>query len=123
MRNALVLLVCLVLMVTAQSMWKVGLARIGGVDVGSGTLMGQLLKVIKSWRIMLGIGIFCCTTILWFDLLSRMELSQLYPMMSFTYVMAFFTGWWWLGETPNFTRLLGIVIICVGIFLVARTGE
>lgn len=121
MRNGLVLLLCLVLMVTAQTLWKLGLSKMGGIDVSAG-LGPQVLKVLKSWRILAGVGIFSFTTLLWLDLLSRMELSQLYPMMSFTYVLAFFSGWLWLGETPNPTRLVGIVVICVGIYLVARTG-
>ena len=122
MRNWLVLILCLSLMVTAQSLWKIGLIRIGIIDVGGSPLGPQLLKLLKSWRIVVGIAIFACTTVLWFDLLSRMELSLLYPMMSLVYVIAFFVGWFWLGETPNWNRLLGILVICLGIFLTARTG-
>jgi drug/metabolite transporter (DMT)-like permease len=118
----LVLFTCLVLMVAAQTLWKLGVSKAGGIDVGAGSIPEQVLKVIRSWRILLGIAIFGCTTLLWLDLLSRMELSRLYPLMSFTYVIAFFTGWWWLGEQPNPSRFVGILVICLGIYLVSRTG-
>jgi drug/metabolite transporter (DMT)-like permease len=108
-------------MVTAQSLWKIGLARIGTIDVSQGWLP-QIAKLIRSWRIVVGLGIFGLTSLMWFDLLSRMELSLLYPMMSLVYVIAFFVGWWFLGETPNWSRLVGILVIGVGIFLVSRTG-
>jgi drug/metabolite transporter (DMT)-like permease len=109
-------------MVTAQSLWKVGLGRIGVIDVGGSPLLPQLVKLLKSWRILAGIGIFGISSLLWFDLLSRMELSLLYPMVSFVYVIAFFVGWFWLGETPSWSRLLGIVVICGGIYLTSRTA-
>jgi drug/metabolite transporter (DMT)-like permease len=65
---------------------------------------------------------FGLATILWFDLLSRMELSLLYPFMSLSYVIAFFAGWFFLGENPQPLRLVGIVIIILGIALVARSS-
>ncbi len=119
-RNTLVLLACLTVMVSAQTLWKSGLGVIGGIDIGSDALGTQLVRMIKSWRIMGGIALFGLSTVLWLDLLSKMELSHLYPLVSFTYVLAFFAGWIWLGETPNLTRFAGIVVICFGILLVAR---
>ncbi len=110
-------------MVGAQTLWKVGLRGMDGVHLGSRELIGQLFRIAMRWQFLLGMAIFGFTTILWLDLLSRMELSRLYPLMSFTYVIAFFTGWMWLGEKPNPRRLVGILVICVGIYLVAQTGS
>lgn len=122
MRNWILLVICLSLMVLAQSLWKTGLNRIGTIDVSTG-LVPQIFKLVRSWQILVGISIFGITSLMWFDLLSRMELSLLYPMMSLAYVMAFFVGWIWLGESPNPMRLAGILVIGVGIFLVSRTGN
>lgn len=122
MRNWLLLILCLCLMLVAQSLWKAGLSRVGVIDLTSAGGLALLWKVLRSWRILTGIGIFAVTTAMWLDLLSRFELSFLYPMMSLVYVFAFFAGWIWLGETPNGLRLVGILVICVGIFIVARTG-
>ena len=121
MRNWLLLILCLTLMVTAQTLWKTGLSRVGTIDVAQGW-MPQILKLISSWRIVLGLGIFAFTTILWFDLLSRMDLSLLYPMMSLVYVIAFFVGWWFLGEQPSWARFFGILVIGAGILIVAKTA-
>ena len=121
MRNWLLLILCLSLMVTAQTLWKIGLAKVGMIDVSQGWLP-QIGRLIRSWRIMAGLGIFAFTTLLWFDLLSRMELSLLYPMMSLVYVVAFFVGWWILGEEPSWARFAGILVIGLGIVIVARTA-
>lgn len=122
MRNVVVLLACLGLMVTAQVFWKTALGRVGVVDVMSSSLPSRVLLLAKSWRIVVGLVMFGLATILWFDLLSRWELSLLYPFMSLSYVFAFFAGWMFLGEHPQPLRLAGIVIIMVGIALVARSS-
>jgi drug/metabolite transporter (DMT)-like permease len=122
-RNWIVLAACLCLMVTAQILWKTALGRIGTIDVGSSGIVRQVGQLATNWRILAGLAIFGITTLLWLDLLSRMQLSLLYPMMSFSYVLSFFAGWAWLGEQPNGSRLLGIFVIGLGIFLVARTGK
>ena len=123
MRNAVVMFACLGLMVSAQVLWKVALTRIGVVDVMSSSLGERLLQLAGSWRILLGLAMFAVATVLWFDLLSRVELSLLYPFMSLSYVLAFFAGWWLLGESPQLSRLIGILVIIAGIALVARSGS
>ncbi len=123
MRNAVILVACLGLMVTAQILWKIALARIGVVDITSSSLGTRVVQLITSWRILLGLAMFGLATLFWMDLLSRMELSLLYPFMSLSYVLAFFAGWWFLGEHPQPIRLVGIVVIVLGIALVARSGN
>jgi drug/metabolite transporter (DMT)-like permease len=122
MRNWLLLVLCLCLMLVAQSLWKTGLSRVGVIDLTSAGGLALLWRVVRSWRILTGIAIFGVTTAIWLDLLSRFELSFLYPMMSLVYVFAFFAGWIWLGEHPSPLRLAGILVICLGIYLVSRTG-
>jgi drug/metabolite transporter (DMT)-like permease len=121
MRNWFVLGICLSMMVTAQILWKLGLAKLGSIDVGP-NLPGQIVKLLRSWQILAGLGIFGLTSLMWFDLLSKMELSLLYPFTSLCYVLAFFAGWLWLGEQAQWGRLVGISIIMLGIFLVSRTA-
>lgn len=121
LRNTLVLAGCLFLMVAAQLLWKVGLGQIGGLDLQGAGVVGQLLAVATSLPIVGGIGLFGVSTVLWLDLLSRIELSRLMPLGSLTYVASFVAGWALLGETPRIGRFLGILVICGGIFLVARS--
>jgi len=109
-------------MVTAQVFWKTALAKVGVVDVTSSSLPSRVWLLAKSWQIVTGLIMFGLATILWFDLLSRWELSLLYPFMSLSYVIAFFAGWMFLGEHPQLLRLVGIVVIMVGIALVARSS-
>ncbi len=122
MRNVVVLLTCLGLMVTAQVLWKSALSRVGVVDVMSSSLPSRILLLARSWRILGGLIMFGLATVLWFDLLSRWELSLLYPFMSLSYVFAFLAGWIFLGEHPQPLRIMGILVIILGIVLVSRSA-
>jgi drug/metabolite transporter (DMT)-like permease len=109
-------------MVAAQTLWKISVSRTGGIDLASGDAVAQVIRVGRSWPFLLGGLVFAFATVLWLHLLSRMELSHLYPMMSLTYPIAFFSGWALLGERPSLRRFAGIVVICVGIFVVAQSA-
>jgi drug/metabolite transporter (DMT)-like permease len=122
LRDPLLLLVCVSAMVAAQTLWKIGVSRTGGIDLTSGRALSQVLRVGRSWQFLLGALVFGFATVLWLHLLSSMELSKLYPMMSLTYPIAFFSGWILLGERPSARRFAGILVICVGIFIVAQSA-
>lgn len=121
LRNLLVLGSCLFLMVAAQLLWKIGLGAIGGLDLQAAGVGAQLVAAATSLPIVGGVALFGVSTVLWLDLLSRIELSRLMPLGSLTYVASFVAGWAWLGETPHLGRLVGILVICGGIYLVARS--
>ncbi|MBV8783485.1 MAG: EamA family transporter, partial [Gammaproteobacteria bacterium] len=53
--------------------------------------------------------------------LSRVPVSQAYPLLSLGYVINIFLAWWLLAEAPNLQRVAGIAVIVVGVVLVARS--
>jgi drug/metabolite transporter (DMT)-like permease len=59
--------------------------------------------------------------VIWVWLLSKSPLSILYPIaLSMNVVVALLSARWFLGETLTLTHMLGIGVIIIGIFLVAR---
>ena len=59
---------------------------------------------------------------LWLVVLSRVEVSAAYPMLSIGYVLAAVMGYFFLGESVGVERMAGIALICGGVLLVARTA-
>jgi multidrug transporter EmrE-like cation transporter len=53
--------------------------------------------------------------------LSRTEVSIAYPMLSIGFALNAAIAWWWLGEAISVQRVVGVSIIIVGVFLVARS--
>ena len=89
-----------------------------GGDVDVPKRMVQLLTVPWLW---LALACYGISVIAWVVGLSRIPVSQAYPMLSMNYVLMVPLAWWLLGEAPNAQRLAGIVVIIVGVFLVARS--
>jgi bacterial/archaeal transporter family protein len=55
--------------------------------------------------------------------LSWADLSFVLPVTSFGYAMNAFMSWRLLGEHVSLTRVVGTIIICVGVATVSRTEQ
>ncbi len=69
----------------------------------------------------LAIGAYGLSLIVWIVGLSRVPVSQAYPLLSLGYVLNVGLAWWLLGELPNLQRVAGIGVILFGVVLVARS--
>jgi drug/metabolite transporter (DMT)-like permease len=78
----------------------------------------ELLTVPPLWYALCAYG---RSVIVWLVGLSRVPVSQAYPLLSLGYVINIFLAWWLLGEVPNVQRVAGIGIIVLGVVVVARS--
>jgi drug/metabolite transporter (DMT)-like permease len=60
--------------------------------------------------------------VVWLWALSRVDITFAYPFLAFGYVLVSLMAWTWLGEHLSQTRILGMVIIIGGIFILSRGG-
>ncbi len=91
------------LLATDAAVWKKGL---------------DLLVVPSLWYALCAYGL---SVVVWLVGLSRVPVSQAYPLLSLGYVINVGLAWWLLGEVPNAQRVAGIGIIVLGVVLVARS--
>ncbi len=87
-----------------------------GVDVPKRLL--ELAVVPWLWFALFCYGV---SVIVWVIGLSRVPVSQAYPLLSLNYLLMVPLAWWLLGEVPNLERVAGIVVIIVGVVLVFRS--
>ena len=78
----------------------------------------ELLSVPALWYALCAYGL---SVIVWLVGLSRVPVSQAYPLLSLGYVINIGLAWWLLGEVPNGQRVAGIGIIVLGVVLVTRS--
>jgi len=78
----------------------------------------NLLVVPSLWYAIFAYGL---SLVVWLIGLSRVPVSQAYPLLSLGYVINIGLAWWLLGEVPNVQRVAGIGVIVVGVVLVARS--
>jgi drug/metabolite transporter (DMT)-like permease len=93
----------------------------GPLVAGDGSVWKRgldLLVVPSLWYALCAYGL---SVIVWLVGLSRVPVSQAYPLLSMGYVINIGLAWWLLGEVPNAQRVAGIGVIVLGVVLVTRS--
>jgi drug/metabolite transporter (DMT)-like permease len=93
----------------------------GPLATGDGMLVQRGLQLLTVPSLWLAIGAYGLSLLIWIVGLSRVPVSQAYPLLSLGYVLNVGLAWWLLGELPNMQRTAGIAVILVGVVLVARS--
>jgi multidrug transporter EmrE-like cation transporter len=78
----------------------------------------QVLAVPAFWAAIAAYGI---SVLVWLIGLSRVPVSQAYPLLSLGYVVNALLAWCLFGETVNTLRILGIGVVILGVVLIARS--
>jgi drug/metabolite transporter (DMT)-like permease len=86
-----------------------------------GTLWKKGLDLIAVPSLWYALAAYGLSVVVWLVGLSRVPVSQAYPLLSLGYVINIGLAWWLLGEVPNVQRVAGIGVIVVGVVLVARS--
>ncbi|QHJ00331.1 EamA family transporter [Xylophilus rhododendri] len=108
----------------AQLLLKAGANALGRIslDVGPAGALALAWAAARQPAILGGLACYGVSVVLWVVALSRLPVSQAYPMLSIGYVLNALLAWWLFGEQPDAQRWLGIGVIVIGVVLVARSG-
>jgi multidrug transporter EmrE-like cation transporter len=79
------------------------------------------LRLAIEPHILAGLACYVVSVVVWIVALSRVPVSIAYPMLSIGYVVNALAAWYLLGEAVTPMRLVGIGIIVLGVFIVARS--
>ena len=71
---------------------------------------------------LLGILAYVMSVVVWLLVLSRVEVSFAYPLLSVGYIVNAIAGYYLFQENLSLTRITGILIIVAGVYLVTRSG-
>ena len=119
----LIALVSIVLLVRGQTLLKVGLNDIGGVSLFSGNPLGSLLGLFHTPWVIVGFVCYGIAAILWLDVLSKLDFSLAFPLVSLTYVFSLVIGHFVFNETVGLSRIVGVLLILAGLFFIIRSGR
>lgn len=115
--------VSILLLVSGQTLLKVGLNDIGGVSLFDGNPLGSLLGLFRTPWVIIGFVCYGIAAILWLDVLSKLDFSMAFPMVSLTYVFAILIGRFIFQETVGLDRIVGVLLIITGLFFIIRSGR
>lgn len=105
--------------VAGQLLMKHGVTQIG--EVSSLGALNFLLRAALSPWIVGGIIAYVIGTIFWLFILSKVNVSYAYPMLSLGYVLLLFFAAFFLGEQVSPIRYAGVILIVLGVFLITRS--
>lgn len=106
--------------VAGQTVIKMGVSQPGASDSANG-LLSLITLIVKSPLVLLGLALYGVGAIAWIAALTRLDLSVAYPFLALNFVLITLVSRVFLGETVPWLRWAGILVICAGILLVARS--
>lgn len=106
----------------AQLLLKAGSGALAGIELRPANALAIAGRLVLNPPIIGGLVCYGISVVVWILALSRVEVSVAYPMLSVGYVVNALAAWWLFGESPTVSRLAGIGIILVGVWLVARSS-
>ena len=110
-------LISIILGAVAQYFLKMG---VSAVSEKSKNISEIIKSGVTNWYLLSGLFCYGLSLLLWFYVLSKMELSKAYPLVSLGYVFTLILGYCFLNETITVSKVAGIVLIMVGVVFLAR---
>ena len=107
--------------VIGQLLLKHGMNRIGNFKISLETLLPVFIKAFLSPYILLGLCCYVTGFLIWLIVLAKAEVSYAYPLISLGYVLTAVMSWWLLGENVTWLRMAGIVVTCIGVFIISQS--
>ncbi len=104
----------------AQLALKAGMNRIGHFDFALANALPIGWQVGTNPFVALGLFCYVVSVGVWMLVLSRVEVSLAYPMLSIGYVVNALIAWWFMGEALGAAKIAGIATICLGVWLLTR---
>jgi len=106
----------------AQLLLKAGVTRVGEFQFSLDNAVPIGIKLATQLPIIGGLACYGISLVVWIMALSRVPVSVAYPMLSIGYIVNAFAAYWLFGESLNAQKLIGIGVIVVGVYLVARSA-
>lgn len=113
--------VTIVVSVAGQLFLKAGMNAVGRVEQMGQLVSGQyLLRVVSSWQVWVGLLMYGLGALCWLVVLSRENLTSVYPFLGLIYILILASGHWLLGEPAHWWQVVGTVLVAIGVVLVAK---
>ena len=114
------ILVSVVTSAVGQILLKIGMNSMGSITLRLDDLASVLWRMVTNPYVFIGLAIYLGGTVFWLAALSLVDLSYAYPFASLTYVIMLVASWLVFDEQVSLGRLLGTVVIGIGVLLIYR---
>jgi multidrug transporter EmrE-like cation transporter len=128
MKNFLMILFSVILGVAGQLSLKhgVGIASSGASSriahsLDAGSILTFLQSAAANKFVIFGFLFYLVSAASWLIILSRVDLSFAYPMISIGYIVIVILSKYMFDEPVTTMRIAGTLLVCAGVFLLLRS--
>ncbi len=105
--------------IAGQLLLKKGMTKIGKISLLEGSIIKTLFKMFTSPYVLIGGVVFVSSLGLWLVVLSKLDISYAYPIVSINYVFIALASKFFFKERISLFRWVSIFTICSGVVLVS----
>ena len=100
--------------------WRLGKLSFSLPEGGMGEKLWSLLKIIFDPFIFSGFVSAFIASLFWMAAMTKFQITEAYPFMSLAPAIVLILGVWLLGETFTWGKVIGLVLIMIGIIVTVR---
>ena len=119
--NFFLILMGVLLNTIAQLCLKQGMMIIGPVSLNISSIIDMVPRAALNPYILIGMMCYVISFGVWLIVLSKVEVSLAYPMLSIGYVVTAVFGYYYMGEMVTIYKVIGIATICLGTGLLFKS--
>ena len=120
MINILIGIVSILFLTVGQTLLKLTMNKTGGLSISN--LYYDFIKIFLHPLFIAGIAMYFVSGLLWLYILSKMEFSVVFPLVSLSYVFALFIGYYIFNESISLNKCFGIIFILIGVFCIVKNN-
>lgn len=117
MSATIFLLIAISLSATGEVLLKIGMREFGTFSITT----SNLIRAFTMPPVIIGFVFIFSGSLFWLATISRTDLSWAYPLLALGYVLVVTASWAILDEALSPLRVAGLLVICVGLAMVARS--
>ena len=105
----------------AQLALKASVSDTGVISLDMQSLFSSAGSLATNLWLWMGLICYGISVIVWILALSRVDVSIAYPMLSIGYIVNAVAAWHLFDEPMNIGKIVGIGVIIVGVYILARS--
>ncbi len=108
--------------VTANILLKKGVSAFGGISGDKARIIAELSKAVANPFVIVGVILYGMSFLIWLRVLTFNDLSKSYPIFATcVFLLTTLGSLKFLNEDVSASRIIGMIVMLIGIFIVARS--
>lgn len=105
----------------AQIALKYGMSSLAvQKSIKTGLPADMVINIASSPMVMLGIGLYFGSMLIWLFVLSKVDVSYAYPFVALGFVFTALLGKWVFDDEFSVSKIIGTLLIVCGVVVMAR---